>query len=119
MLAAIAVRETGVQNVTEVDGAGVGVGIFRITVSATSGVTAAQASNTTFAANFAANMLATNMSTLATEYPNLNAQQLLQATAASYNLGVGGITGNPNTIDVGSPGNNYGSNVLNLMNCFH
>jgi hypothetical protein len=119
MLAAIAVRETGVLNVNETDGAGVGVGIFQITVSPDSGVTAAQASNVTFAANFAANMLATNMSTLATLYPNLDPQQLQQATAASYNFGTPNITGNPNTIDVGSAGNNYGSNILGLMNCFH
>ena len=63
-------------------------------------------------------MLATNMATLAAKYPNLRPAQLLQATAASYNFGTGNISGNPGTIDVGTAGNNYGSNVLNLMDCF-
>lgn len=64
-------------------------------------------------------MLATNMSTLSAKYPNLTTTQLLQATAASYNFGTGNISGNPNTIDVGTTGNNYGSNVLNIANnCF-
>jgi hypothetical protein len=118
LLAAIAIRETGVLNTTEVDGAGVGVGIFQITVSPTSGVTAAQAGNSTFAANWAATLLSNNMATLSSEYPNLSSSQLLQATAASFNFGTGNISGNPNTIDVGSAGNNYGSNVLGLINCF-
>jgi hypothetical protein len=44
--------------------------------------------------------------------------QLLQATAASYNFGVGNISGNPNTIDVGTTGGNYGSTVVGMMACF-
>ena len=63
-------------------------------------------------------MLATNMATLGAKYPNLSPAQLLQATAASYNFGTGNISGNPNTIDVGTTGNNCGSNVVNLMDCF-
>ena len=66
----------------------------------------------------AANMLATNMATLAAQHQNLNATELLQATAASYNFGTGNISGNVCTIDVGTAGNNYGSNVLDLMDCF-
>jgi hypothetical protein len=69
-------------------------------------------------ANYAANLLASNMATLAAAHPNLDAAHLLQATAASYNFGTGNISGNPNTIDVGTAGNNYGSNVLDLMDCF-
>ena len=119
MLAAIGVRESGFLNVSEVDGAGVGVGIFQITVGANSGVTAQQAGNLAWAANWAASYLATNNSTLAADYPNLDPAHLLQATAASYNLGVGGISGNPNTIDAGSALGNYGSSILGLMECFH
>ena len=63
-------------------------------------------------------MLNGNMTTLAALYPSLTQSQLQQATAASYNLGVGGITGNPATIDKGSPNDNYGANVLGIMNCF-
>lgn len=121
LLAAVGVRESGFQNVMEHDGAGVGVGIFQITVSPSSGVTIAQAQDLNFSANYAANMLSSNMSILSGRYPNFNQGQLLQATAASYNLGIDpvkGITGNPNTIDVGTPGGNYGSNVMQLMNCF-
>jgi hypothetical protein len=64
-------------------------------------------------------MLATNMATLSAAYPSLTPDQLLQATAASYNFGTSNISGNPNTIDKGTTGNNYGSNVLLLMDCFH
>ena len=118
LLAAIGVRETGFQDISEADGAGVGVGVFQITVTRTNGVTAANANNLAWAASYAANMLHDNMTTLAQEYPNLTPDQLLQATAASYNLGVRGISGNPNTIDQGSANNNYGANILQLMKCF-
>jgi len=111
--------ETGFRNVNEKGGANVGVGIFQLTVKANSGVTAAQARNLTWAANYAANMLNWNANYLAEQFPNFTPTQLLQATAASYNLGPGGIHGNPNRIDVGSkPNNNYGSLILLLMECF-
>ena len=100
-----------------------GAGVFQIDLGANPNVTAAQAFNIPFAANYAAGMLASNEAYLSANFPNFTPSQLLQATAASYNLGVGGIRGNPNTIDVGSaPGGlngNYGSNVVNLMSCFH
>lgn len=92
---------------------------LQITVSPTSGVTAAQAGDLQWAANYAANLLNTNMKTLADDFPNFTPGQLLQATAASYNFGVSNISGNPATIDVGSTGGNYGSNIVNLMTCFH
>ena len=121
LLAAIGVRESGFLNVQQPDGPGVGV--FQITVSASSGVTAAQASDLPWAADYAANMLSSNMNYLGGKFPNFTPDQLLQATAASYNIGRKGISGNPATIDAGTapapkaPGN-YGSNVVNLMSCF-
>jgi RHS repeat-associated protein len=119
MLAAVGIVESGFKDVNEKDGAGVGVGVFQITVSANSGVTAAQANNLTWAANYAGNMLSSNMHYLAGRFPKFTATQLLQATAASYNLGPGGISGNPATIDEGSkPNGNYGALVLLIMNCF-
>jgi hypothetical protein len=119
LLAAIGIRESGLNNdKAEVDGAGLGVGIFQLTVSPTSGVTAEQAKDLTFSANYAAKMLGTNMATLAAAHPNLTPNQLLQATAASYNFGTGNISGNPDTIDRGSALGNYGSNVIDLMKCF-
>ena len=47
--------------------------------------------------------------------------QAPQATAAAYNIGPVGFSGNPNTIDQGtSPKGhgNYGSDVVGLMSCF-
>jgi len=118
MLAAIGIRESGFVNKNEVDGAGVGVGIFQITVSPTSGVTAGQAGKLAWSASYAANFLNNNMATLANKFPNFTPDQLLQATAASYNFGTKNISGNPDTIDVGTSHNNYGSNILDLMKCF-
>jgi hypothetical protein len=129
LLAAIAVRESGGNNVSESDGAGVGVGVFQLTVSPTSGVTFMEASDTTWAANYAAGMLSSNMNQLDALFPSYAATgTLTQATAASYNMGIynqrtGGLnfTGNPDTIDQGTAGpygGNYGSNVVDLMNCF-
>lgn len=117
LLAAIAVRETGFRNIPQIGG-GEGMGVFQIDLGANPDVTKAQASNLTFAANFAANMLSTNMSELSSDYPDLDSVQLLQATAASYNFGTDNISGNPDTIDVGTTGGNYGSNVLGLLACF-
>ena len=121
-MAAIAIRESGFKDGNEVDGAGVGIGKFQITVSPNSGVTAAQARNPFFASNYAAALLANNKETLASNFPEFTTDQLEQATAASYNFGVGNISGDPSRIDVGTaPGGlkgNYGSNVLDLRSCF-
>jgi hypothetical protein len=122
LLAAIGVRETGFRNIRQRPiGRGQGVGIFQLTVPWTSGPTAfADASNLVTSAYGAATMLGNNMTVLAQKYLfiTFNPQQLLQATAASYNIGLGGISGNPKTIDNGTTGNNYGSNVVGLMQCF-
>ena len=118
LLAAIGVRESGFRNVWQ-SGGGMGAGVFQIDLGANPNVTAAQAFNVPFAANYAAGMLASNSAYLGATFPNLTSAQLLQATAASYNFGVGNISGNPATIDVGSTGNNYGSNVVGLMSCFN
>lgn len=117
LLAAIGIRETGFQNIAQPNGKGAGV--FQIDLGQNPSVTSAQAFNVSFAANWAANYLASNMAILAAAHPNLTGDALLQATAASYNFGTGNISGNPNTIDVGTTGNNYGSNVLNLIQCFN
>jgi len=123
MLAAVGIRESAFVDKNENDGAGIGVGIFQISVPA-SGLTASQAGDLTTAASYAANLLNSDMKTLAAEFPGFTSGQLLQATAASYNFGTTNISGNPATIDVGSapypkaPGN-YGSNIVNLMDCFH
>lgn len=63
-------------------------------------------------------MLAENESAISSRYSNFTAAQILQATAASYNFGTRNISGNPDAIDKGTTGNNYGSNVMELMQCF-
>jgi hypothetical protein len=124
MLAAIAIRETGVQDLNENDGAGVGVGVFQITVknnnqNPANGPTAAEVNNLAWTAGFAANLLSTDMTQLGKLFPNFTPTQLLQASFDAYNFGVTNISGNPATMDVGSAGGNYGSNVLQLSDCFH
>lgn len=105
LLAAITVRETGARNIPE-NGGGLGRGYFQIDLGAHPNVSEAQAYDPTFAANYAAKLLDSNMDKLSAAHPNFNPTQLLQATAASYNFGTGNISGNPNTIDVGTTGNN-------------
>ena len=125
-LAAIGIRESGFQNISEVDGAGVGVGVFQITVKNNNvnpryGVTVAQAGNLDWSASYAAQLLTSNMTYLTSKFPNFTPFQILQATAASYNMNPykpGNFTGNPSTIDAGTARSNYGSNVLDLLNCF-
>ena len=119
LLAAIAVRETGFKNIAQLGG-GEGAGVFQIDLGENPSVTPSQAYNIAAAANFAAAMLSKNKARLAASYPHLTPLQLLQATAASYNFGTRHIHGNPDTIDAGTAGNNYGSNVLNLTtHCFN
>jgi RHS repeat-associated protein len=119
MLAAIAIRESGFKNLSEKKKGGPGVGVFQITVNAQTGVTTAQAQNLSWAANYAANLLAWNMNYLGQKFPNITPEQLDQATAAGYNFNpITNISGNPNKIDKGTTYNNYGANILLLMNCF-
>jgi RHS repeat-associated protein len=121
MLAAIGVRESGFRDMNEIGG-GPGVGIFQITVTSSSRATASMANDPSRAALYAAGLLSENMAYLANKFPNFTPRQLLQATAASYNFGVGNISGNPATIDWGTapggPKGNYGSDILLLMDCF-
>jgi hypothetical protein len=117
LLMAVGVRETGFMNIAQ-QGGGFGRGVFQIDLGAHPNVSAAQAFDVSFSAQYAAGLLAHNSSVIANQHPKLTSAQLLQATAASYNFGIGNISGNPATIDVGTTGNNYGSNVINLMDCF-
>jgi hypothetical protein len=118
LLAAIAIRETGFQNISQRNG-GKGRGVFQIDIGKNPSVKEAKAKDLTYSANFAAKMLATNMAILSAKYPRFTETQLLQATAASYNFGTKNIKGNPDKIDDKTAENNYGSNVLNILtNCF-
>jgi hypothetical protein len=62
-------------------------------------------------------MLESDMNYLSNAF-SFTPDQLLQATAASYKFGTGNISGNPNTIDDGTTGGDYGSTVVGLMSCF-
>lgn len=96
-----------------------GDGIFQIDLAHNPSVSQSDAENTLYAAAWAADPLRENMNKLGQMFPNFTPTQLFQATAASYNLGLGGISGIPGTIDVGTrPTQNYGSNVLGIMKCF-
>jgi hypothetical protein len=118
LLGAIALRETRGRNIAQEGG--MGMGYFQIDIGKNPSVTEAQAYNPAWAANFAANMLAHNAASLGARF-GLNGDALTQATAASYNEGLGGASRrlrqgqNP---DLGTTGKDYGSNVLALMNCF-
>jgi RHS repeat-associated protein len=101
LLAAIAIEESGFRTKDQENG-GNGRGVFQIDIGVNKSVTESQANNLSFAANSAANYLSTNMAVLAAKLPNFTPDQLLQATAASYNFGITNISGNPDTIDVGT-----------------
>jgi RHS repeat-associated protein len=126
LLAAVGVRESGLPaNPDVVQANGNGRGLFQIDLGGNPNVSTAQAFDPTSSANFAAGMLSSNMSFLANAHPNFNGVQLAQATAATYNMGLGNhpvgknISGNPNTIDAGTTGGNYGSNVVAIsVDCF-
>ena len=120
MLAAIGVRESGFEDLAEKDGAHLGVGVFQQSVGDGFKTTADQAHDLTFSANATAKELNDNFVYLQAKW-SFTPAQLLQATAASYNLGTDptkGISGNPDTIDAGSSGAPYGANILALMKCF-
>jgi RHS repeat-associated protein len=128
LLAAVGIEETGFNNVwqgctTDANCATAdGAGIWQVDLGPRGGnpnVSVQQAFDPAWAANYAANKLSNNMNALAASFPYFTADQLTQATAASYNIGVSQIWGNPATIDVGTqPNGNYGATVLALMDCF-
>ena len=120
LLAAVGLKESDFSNGLE-RGGGKGVGIFQIDLGQNPGVTKEQALDPKWASNWAAARLSSNMAYLKSKFPGFTADELLQATAASYNLGLGGISGNPSTTDVGThgqPPDRYGANVLQLRECF-
>lgn len=118
MLGAMALHESAGRNIGEI-GRGKGMGVFQLTNQP---IRAAQAYNIPFAADYAANMLAEFRRTLSRRAPNFTTDQLNQAMAAAYNKGPNKkgyrITNDPATIDRGTDHQNYGQNILDLMDCF-
>ena len=117
LLDATGVEETNFSNVQETlagGGAGPGMGVFQLTNQP--GVSAGQAFNVPFSANYAAGMLSDNASYLAQQYPSMTPTQLLQGAASGYNKGVRRV--NPANIDSKTTGGHYGSSVVGISNCF-
>jgi hypothetical protein len=115
LLAAIGVRESGFRNVREVGG-GRGRGVFQVTGN---GVSDANAYDLPWSATWAAQKLNSDFNYLRLKFPGFTEIRLTQATAASYNFYRTNIWGDPATIDRGTAGHNYGSNVLMIgATCF-
>jgi len=133
LLAAIGVRETDFFPMNEgqhisPDGSsavgpttGGGRGVFQIDIIQNAKVPGieATANDLSKAANWVSTKeLGPDMRYFTGRFSNFSALDILHATAAAHNLGKGGISGNPSTIDKGSAHNNYGQNVLDIMSCF-
>lgn len=120
ILAAIGVRETAFRNIDSPRVGDPGMGVFQLTNQP--GVTRAQAHDLTFAANYAAKMIAENKRLLKRKFPKFTETQLMHAAIASYNFGPNEIKGNPERIDIGTEGwkegRPYGESVLLAANCF-
>jgi hypothetical protein len=119
LLGAIGLRETFFRNINQPDGNG--VGIFQIDLGKNPSVTAAQASDPKFAADWAAKYLSGNQSSLQKRFPTLSGDDLIKAVADTYNEGLGGASRKLRAgqdPDSGTTGKNYGSNVLDLTKCF-
>jgi len=117
LLASIGVQESNFQTGQQA-GNGSAYGVFQIDLSRNPGVTETEADNLGWAADWTASYLSQSETYLVQTFPDWTPDQVLQGTAASYNLGRYDFSGNQNTIDVGSTGGDYGSSVVNLMSCF-
>ena len=127
-LAGIAIEESGVQDINQNGGPGHGVGVFQITVTPTSGVTAAQANDLMWASDWSAQYLFSNELYIAKHIQGLSSSQLLWMTVSSFNTGAGGQIKRYNRGESpdyhtsprgdGTFGDKYGQTVLGLMKCF-
>jgi hypothetical protein len=130
LLAAIGIRESGFQNINQIDGPAVGV--FQIDPTQNPAVPASVSGSLSAAADWVAAYLAGNAASLASSFPNLSNMNLagysgsgnmsIIALADTYNLGLGGVKqflNNGFDPDLGTAGENYGQNVLQLTKCFH
>jgi len=126
MIAAIGIRETGFRNIygnSYQDNQGnwhenLGRGVFQIDIGQHPEVSESLAMNTTWAATWAMNYLRANYSNWCPETSVLTRLIFSRHWQHPITLALGIISGNPDTIDVGSTNNNYGSNILDLMACF-
>jgi hypothetical protein len=96
--------------------------VFQIDLSKNPGVTAQQAGDIQWAANWAGSYLANSLQVLDADFPNLSTPAFFEAIADSYNHGLSGEIRDLNrglAPDAHTTGHNYGSNVIQLMDCFH
>ena len=110
-LAAVGIRESNFENIRE-RGGGAGIGVFQLTNRP--GVSEAQAFDIGFSANYAGRMLRENFDFFSDQrrFPDFNQRDAARAAIAAYNFGPSEISGNPATIDRGTPGNNYSTTVI-------
>jgi hypothetical protein len=116
LLAGIGIRESHA-GVLLVEAKGKGRGYFQIDIGQNPDLSI-DPMDFAAAADWSAARLAANAAQVSREHSNFTPAQLLQATAASWNLGPHDFSGNPNTIDVGSKDHNYGRSIVNLTECF-
>ena len=130
MLAAIGIRESGFQNINQTNGQG--VGFFQIDLGQNPSVTAANASNLVWSANWAVQYLAARIPAVANALQGLNGAAIAGwsgvgsifdiSVADTYNLGLGRVKSflsHQLDPDLGTTGENYGQNIWQLMQCFH
>jgi membrane-bound lytic murein transglycosylase MltF len=129
-LAAIGIRESGFQNKNQ-NGGGGGVGVFQIDLTRNPNVTAAEANSLSWSAAWAAQYLNTNLNALIKAIPMIDgpAPNYLWMDISSYNTGLQGQinwykSGQSPDYHTAPQGNgqyrnDYGSNVLNLLDCFN
>ena len=123
-LAGIGIRESNFLPLDQRNG-GPGRGIFQIEAGPGGSheglISVEDAMALVPAAKYAAHYLDRNFEQIVGAFPGLGGDQLVQALAASWNRGAQGVI---NAINAGKPidsiteNGNYGSNVMNLMQCF-
>lgn len=124
VLAAIGMRETYFRNIDQY-GDGLGRGIFQIDIGQNPSVSADDARDINFAADWAWNKLSSDMNKYTASPANLNSSDILQEAIHDYNgsptrhggtmnLNLAGVTG----LDRFTTGHNYVANVSDVINCF-
>jgi hypothetical protein len=118
LLAAIGIAESGFRDVLE-RGGGKAVGVFQIDLRQNPTVTAEQAHDLAWAANWAATYLAQNQRALSRR--GYAGDELINALLNSYNAGLGGVLRalrSGDTADSASTNGHYGSTAIDLSKCF-
>ena len=120
LLAAIGIRES--RAITTNDQVkGYGRGFFNIDIDQNPDVTAEQARDLTWAADWAGSYLDASRSRISAGFGNLSGSDLDLAVAASWNRGVSGVLSDlkaGKSPDAYTTGHNYGQSIIDVMDCF-